>query len=465
MNDNYKMNRENHKGIKFNKPLIRFLNSKNISKMKLIKGFALSSFAGLCLIISSCTKDTACNTVCLETEVLTADCNCVSVAVETGSETIKAGLIASNETWQADKIYILQGKVVVSEGVTLTIEPGTIIKGAKGTGSLASALIVSRGAKIMANGTAQKPIIFTTVDDNIKLGEKAGTNLNEKETQYWGGVLILGKAPISAGDGGANGQIEGIPADDSFGAYGGSDPEDNSGVFTYVSIRHGGAIIGDGNEINGLTLGGVGRGTKIEHVEIVGNEDDGIEFFGGTVNLKYGLVWGQKDDGYDIDQSYAGTIEGSIYIAGEESDHAMEIDGPENSVNADGLFTIQNCSFKGLHGEYADWRSNAQGTVKDCFLFNFSDDSDVELDDNEGVQNNYKGGKIVITGNEFILPAAVTDFASIWKDTFKTGDDAAFKADMIAKNKAVTAKSAGVGADVANFQWTYAASKGALTGF
>ena len=454
--------------------------------MKLSKMFFAAMAVPLFFLSSCDTKvDESCNTVCTGNTILTADCNCVAIAVDPCegvscpagfacsngncvelaiaiTEETKAGLLIKNETWTADRVYTLQGKVVVSEGVTLTIEPGTIIKGAKGTGSLASALIVSRGGKLLAEGTADKPIVMTSVEDNIAIGQKAGTNLTEIDNSLWGGLIVLGKAPISATSG-AEAQIEGIPADDSYGAYGGSDETDNSGVIKYVSVRHGGALIGDGNEINGITLGGVGSGTVIQYVEVVGNLDDGIEFFGGAVNLSYGLVWGQGDDGYDIDQSYSGTIDGSIYIAGENSDHALEIDGPENSINAGGLFTVQNCSFKGLKGEYADLRSNAQGSVLNNYFFNFSESSDIELDDNSGVAANYANGKIIIKGNEFKLPTAVTDFASIWKDTFKTGDDAKFKADMIANNSAVTTKTKG--ADVTKFAWTYAASKGALIGF
>ncbi|UBM58853.1 right-handed parallel beta-helix repeat-containing protein [Marinilongibacter aquaticus] len=441
------------------------------------------------MTLNSCKDDNSdeCKVVCGTGEILSADCNCVAVVTDPcddvtcpdgfvcadgncvevatePTEVSKAGLLTADETWTADKMYILQSKVVVSEGVTLTIEPGTIIKGAKGQGSLATALIVARGGKIMAEGTAEKPIVFTALSDNIEIGQTFGSNLDETVNSEWGGVIILGKAPISP-SAGTEAQIEGIPADDTFGAYGGSDAADNSGVFKFVSIRHGGALIGDGNEINGLTLGGVGSGTTIENVEIVGNLDDGIEFFGGAVNVKNALVWGQGDDGYDIDQSFSGTIENSIYIAGADSDHAMEIDGPEGPENTGGLFTIKNCSFKGLNGEFADWRDKAQGTVMDCYFFNFDEAADIELDADATVEANYVAGKIVITGNEFNLAAAVTDFASIFKDTFAGGDDAAFKADMVANNASVTEKSAGKGADASVFGWTFASSKGAIDGF
>ena len=158
-----------------------------------------------------------------------------------------SGEITENTTWTANNIYILAGKVVVGKEITLTIEPGTIIKGKPGSGSLASALIVQRDAKIEAIGTAEKPIIFTAESDNIGVGQTAGTNLDENQRGLWGGILVLGRASGSFSGDVNEIQIEGIPADDIFGLYGAGDAlndEDNSGTLKYISIRHGGALIG-----------------------------------------------------------------------------------------------------------------------------------------------------------------------------------------------------------------------------
>ncbi|MEQ8424091.1 MAG: hypothetical protein RIA63_05230, partial [Cyclobacteriaceae bacterium] len=291
---------------------------------------------------------------------------------------VLSGVLA-NKSLTNDRIYELAGRVIVPNGVTLTIEEGTIIKGREGSGSLASALIIARGGKIMADGDAAQPIIFTSILDNIAVGQKAGTNLDEGDTGLWGGVIILGKATVSVPTGEA--QIEGVPADIDDAKYGGGatpNDADNSGVFRYVSIRHGGTLIGANNEINGLTLGGVGSGTVIEFVEVVGNEDDGIEWFGGSVNVTNALVWAQKDDGFDVDQAYKGTISNVIYIAGDDSDHGMEIDGPEAATN--GGFTLQTGTFKGKKGEMADFRDKAQGTVKDLYFFGYNKGDDIELD-------------------------------------------------------------------------------------
>ena len=281
-----------------------------------------------------------------------------SCKYETSTNVIKSGFINNDETWVADSIYELRGKVIVPNGVTLTIEPGTIIKGDEGSGTLASALIIAKGGKIYAIGTPSQPIIFTSTLDNIQVGEQSGTNLNETDNGMWGGVIILGNAPISAADGDVITQIEGIPVSDSYGAYGGNDITDNSGVLEYVSIRHGGTLIGAGNEINGLTLGGVGSGTQISNIEVVANLDDGVEFFGGTVNTSNIIVGYQGDDGIDIDMNYAGTISNFRVINGTSSDEALEIDGPEGMTHTNGVFTLLN----GIAEGNVDLKSKAQGT-------------------------------------------------------------------------------------------------------
>lgn len=381
----------------------------------------------------------------------------------------KSGQITADETWNSNNVYILAGKVVVEDGITLTIEPGTIVKGQKGTGSLASALIVARGGKIMAEGTSESPIIFTSIDDNIQVGQKAGTNLNESNNGLWGGVLILGYAKGSFKGDVTEVQIEGIPAGDTFGLYGGDDDDDNSGVFKYVSIRHGGALIGEGNEINGLTLGAVGRNTVIDNVEVVANFDDGVEFFGGTVNASNLIVWAQGDDGLDIDQAYAGTVTNSLVVLGEISDHAFEIDGPEGAYQAQ--FTISNTTIIGNEvtpgGEYADYRSKALGATNNIYAYGFKESSDVELDNN-GVSQNFLDGKLTFSGWE------VVGFDnSIFAEKVAKDQDGNETESKIILNPDFTERAATwttevmqgsqtVGADLSQFNWTYAKAKGAF---
>src|SRR5690606_2126471 len=168
--------------------------------------------------------------------------------VAEGEEIVKQGIIEANETWTAENIYVLDGRVVVDEGVTLTIEPGTIIKAEDGQEANASALIVDQGGKLIANGTATQPIIFTSVNDGIEIGETAST-LEVEDAGQWGGVILLGRAPISVSGASGTALIEGIPADLPYGTYGGDDPADNSGSLQYVSIRFSGVALAPDAEI------------------------------------------------------------------------------------------------------------------------------------------------------------------------------------------------------------------------
>ncbi|MBT8191350.1 MAG: hypothetical protein HKO89_00550 [Saprospiraceae bacterium] len=406
------------------------------------------------------TVDPCAGITCDPGEVLTADCDCIPGNNNTTETVTVSGSLTSNTNWTSDKIYELAGKVVVESGATLSVEAGTIIKGREGQGSLASALIIARGGKIEACGTADAPIILTSVLDNIDAGETAGSNLDESNSSLWGGLIVLGNAPCSFEGDVAELQIEGIPADDTFGLYGGNDPNDSSGSLCYVSVRHGGALIGEGNEINGITFGGVGAGTTVNHIEVVGNLDDGIEWFGGTVNCDNVVVWGADDDGLDIDQAYAGTINNAVVIAIDGTDHALEIDGPEGSYNA--AFTLTNFTVKGFNDEMADFRKSARGTVTNGYFFNFPDPSttdgegDLEIDDDGGCSN-YASGTLLIKDNVFNAPAGLT-VADIVSAKGDNCDETGFDTQMTMDNSIGTSG----GADTSVFGWSFTFQKGAL---
>ncbi len=226
-------------------------------------------------------------------------------SVNTFSQVVVTNDITSDETWTSDNEYILDGLIFVDSLSTLTIEPGTVIKGRLQsnitTGDGASALIIRRGAKIYAEGTPESPIIFTSELDDVTVPD----DLLLTDRGLWGGLIILGRAVTNQPT--TENQIEGIP--NNFNArYGGNDDADNSGVVRYVSIRHGGFSISGvpGDEINGLTMGAVGSGTTIEYVEVFANLDDGYEWFGGTVNTKYLAAIMCADDAFDYDQGYRG---------------------------------------------------------------------------------------------------------------------------------------------------------------
>lgn len=417
--------------------------------MKKLTLAVLSVFA---LVLTGCFKDDDTPIIIEENIIVGGGSECPSI--------VKAGGIAIDETWTNDNIYVLDRKVVVQDGITLTIEPGTIIKGRAGQGSLSSALIVARGGRIIAEGTAAQPIIFTAEADNISCGEFSGTNLDETNNGLWGGLLILGNAPCSLSGDVENQQIEGIPADDTFGLYGGTNSNDDSGILRYVSIRHGGALLGEGNEINGLTLGGVGSGTTIDNVEVVANVDDGIEFFGGTVNASNLLVWAQGDDALDIDQAYSGTIDNAVVVLGANSDHALEIDGPEGS--ATGSYTLQNVTLIGnldtARGEYVDFRSGATGANNNIYAFGFKDSSDVEID-NDGVAENYNNGDLTLSAWEIVLPDGVSNVLDIFNNTAEgTTPTPGFGSEATA----VAEGAQTVGANTSNLSWTYANEAGEL---
>jgi len=289
-------------------------------------------------------------------------------------ENILPLIIETDMTLTNDLIWYLQGRTSVTYGATLTIQPGTVIKGEAGTGANASALIIARGAKIMAQGTAEQPIIFTSIADDIQSGQRHGSTLSSTISGLWGGVIVLGNAPISAAIDAM--QIEGIPASDANGLYGGTAETDDSGVLSYVSIRHGGANIGEGNEINGLTLGGVGSGTIINNIEIVANQDDGIEFFGGAVDVSNLLLWNIGDDCVDIDQAYSGTVDNVLIVPGDIVDHALEIDGGEGAWNDS--FTLTNCEVVADTAQ-AHFRAAAQGYVTLFGNVNIEADADTDV--------------------------------------------------------------------------------------
>lgn len=391
-------------------------------------------------------------------------------APTTGATVVVDSDISADTTWSSDSIYNLDGRIFVTDGATLTIEAGTLIKANAGSGVNASVLVITRGSKIEALGTASAPIIFTSASDNIAFGETVGTNLDQNDRGLWGGLILLGNAPSSFDGDAESAQIEGIPSDTDGdkGLYGGLDTADDSGTIQYVSIRHGGALIGQGNEINGLTLGGVGSGTTIDNVEVVGNVDDGIEFFGGSVNATNLFVWAVGDDGLDIDQAYSGTIDNAIVVQGNISDHALEIDGPEGSLA--GSYTLTNVTLIGLdnnveNGEVADFRSGATGTNSNILVTGFTGVgtdlqlSDVELD-NDGVAANYTAGLLTFLDWEIVLPTGVATSSEIFDDRSDIGST--FEADAANFSSAVVADAATVGADTSAFSWTYSNTKASL---
>ena len=328
------------------------------------------------------------------------------LAISAGAQTVISTDVAAATTWGPGE-YVLQGPIFV-RGATLTILPGTIVRGqprtlAVSTVSTAGSpggLIVTQTGRIIANGNALQPIIFTTaatdndnngIADNVDLPANAFLDpwdpgdiflddapataplapLNKAgvpNVTLWGGVVVLGNAPTNlanrANVGYGLGTIEGLvlpgtPAADA--TYGGEEPHDNSGSLKFVSIRHAGDELGAGNELNGLSLGGVGDGTVLENIEIYCNFDDGIEWFGGTVNGKNLAVFFVGDDSFDMDQGYTGvnqfmfTVQpffnavGGTAYGSLSGDKASELDGDDYRPDDAAFFNNVNTRTDVIH--------------------------------------------------------------------------------------------------------------------
>lgn len=225
--------------------------------------------------------------------------------------------ITTNTSWTKDKKYLLKGNIFVNNGATLTIEAGTVVYGDKVS---KGALIIERGSKIIANGTATAPIVFTS---NAPAGFR---NYGD-----WGGVVLLGKAQNNQN---ANQNIEGITAS-SKGQYGGTTDDDNSGSMKYVRIEFAGIALSTDNELNGLTFGSVGSGTTIEHIQVSYSGDDSYEWFGGTVSPKYLIAYRGWDDDLDTDFGFTGKVQYAFVardpnIADKSGSNGFESDNDGN---------------------------------------------------------------------------------------------------------------------------------------
>ncbi len=242
--------------------------------------------------------------------------------------------IVSDYTFPAE--VILEGTTYVAPGVTLTVNPGTIVRGQPaGSGDATpGTLVVSRGGAIDAQGTSTNPIIFTTAaDDTRERWENGDTFLDadpknsplppfvgsDANVALWGALTLCGYAPTNLGTAvtgvAAEGYVEGFPVNGVNNTYGGFMPNDSSGILRYLSIRHSGRTLVEGSEQQGLTLAGVGGGTVIENIDIYCSGDDGIEIFGGSANLRNVMISYVNDDGFDLDQGWTGNAQNVFILA------------------------------------------------------------------------------------------------------------------------------------------------------
>lgn len=255
-----------------------------------------------------------------ENPLFTATC-VITVVPSTGQVITVSGDITSDTRWYAQAKYLLSGYVYVKNNAVLTIEPGTVIKGVSNT---KATLIIERGSKIMAAGTLEKPIVFTS-------DKPAG----QRATGDWGGLVICGKARTNKHD---DGEGVGIAEGGIGSKYGGTDDNDNSGVLQFVRIEFPGIPLSStaNSEINGLTLYSVGKATVMDHIQVSYSGDDSFEWFGGNVNAKYLVALGGLDDGFDTDNGFSGKIQFGLIIQDPLKSDQSGSNAFESDNDADG---------------------------------------------------------------------------------------------------------------------------------
>lgn len=392
-------------------------------------------------------------------------------------------------TLHNDTTYVLDGLVFVNDGQTLIIEPGTVIKGEPGSGEQASALIVARGGMINAQGAANNPIILTATADqtfSAPAGIVTTGGLPAGTAGLWGGLIVLGDASLNSSPG--ESAIEGINTSETRGLYGGSNDDDNSGTIRYVSVRYGGTDIGAGNEINGVTMGGVGRGTTIEYVEVFGNKDDGFEWFGGTVNTKFLVSAYNQDDAMDYDEGWRGNNQFWLVYQVGSADRGGEHDGgtdPETGTPYANP-TIANASYFGLGsggGKRAlTFRDNAGGHYLNSIFAGYDRGVDIEYLGDASVEdshNRFVDGDLTFKSNILFdvarnawaiadpdsvgVPQATLDAFSIYfgNEGNTTASDPMFMADGVTPMAGSVATS-GVAANPAGSFFTTVSYKGCV---
>ncbi|HVS19523.1 MAG TPA: hypothetical protein VMT18_13035 [Planctomycetota bacterium] len=303
--------------------------------------------------------------------------------------------ITTSTTWTANNTYNLQKQIYVKNGASLTIEPGTIIAC---TTNLGGSLAVTRGSQIFAMGTKDAPIIMTSKADVATwTGGDPKTGVWREACLEWGNLTLMGRAYISEDAIPSNvptpnssnfaimeGLVEDFPGDPDV-RYGGGNDSYNAGTVKYVSLRYGGKVVGLNVELNGLSVGGIGRNTDLHHIDIMNNVDDGIEIWGGTVNVKYANIWNIGDDSFDIDQGWRGKaqfvciVQGYSVNAAQGSgvgDNAFELDGAENSDwQPVTTATIYNATVIGQPGgdHGTAWRDNARVQFRNCIFMDLGE--------------------------------------------------------------------------------------------
>ena len=352
--------------------------------------------------------------------------------------------ITTSETWTSDNVYNLTQQIYVRPGATLTIEAGTrVVSTATANGS--GALCVTNGGQIFINGDSNAPVVMTSSEDNGNW--RASCN-------EWGNLTICGDAYIGF-DGTTNSggfpsntltpnasnqsNMEGLveeAGNPTLNNYGGGDDDYDAGNISYLSLRYGGRVLGLANELNGLSLGGIGRGTQIDHVEIMNNVDDGIEIWGGTVNLKYIAVWNIGDDSFDVDQGWRGRAQFGLIVQGYSrdasqgsgvGDNIFEFDGAENSDaqprTRAAIYNFTTIANTESGDGTTTWRDNASVQYRNC-IFIGKGDKLVRADGDDGDGSSGYGHNGTLTLAERFETDAVESDGTPYVDSVNAIDSA-----------------------------------------
>ena len=294
--------------------------------------------------------------------------------------------------WTSDNVYILDGFVILEAGGELNIEAGTVIKGKatpSNSFSSASALLIAKGAKIHAIGTAENPVIFTAEVDDLN----NDSDITFSDRGLWGGLTILGDAPIASDS--PTEYVFNVASNESF-LYGGENEVDSSGVLQYVSIRHSGAETFPSEELDGLFLGGVGSKTIISNIEVYAGQDDAITMSGGTVNLKYLSVSFNSDESIDWDLGWRGKGQFWLALQDENSNRCGEHDGARPDLAASySNPVISNVTYIGpgvnasnSASEALIFRDRSAGTYSNSIFINFPENA-INVEDRTDIADSY----------------------------------------------------------------------------
>jgi hypothetical protein len=355
----------------------------------------LLSFALVTLLLASCQSDDTADIIINSTTNNNGGVDPVSDFIEIG------GTKTQDLVLEEGKDYVLTEALIMREGTTLTIPAGTVIKANVGSDVYVA---IVQGAKIIAEGTSSEPIVFTS-------------NVPTPNAGDWGGLILLGKAPINSvvgGDSTSTSEIGGLP-------YGGSDVEDNSGIIRYVRVEYSGGAADASSENNGFSFYGVGNGTTIEYIQSFEGKDDGIEFFGGTADASYISIVGAQDDSLDWTEGFSGTLS-NIYIEhGVEHDKGIEADGYNTDIgnNSNPQFfskpTINNVVILGRGSangnEAVRLRAGTQGIFTNILIIGFEEGFDLD-----GDLGDSPTGNGVLTGDLHITDVSFNDVLLMYKN-------------------------------------------------